>query len=140
MNLKCNGCFGGLPNAFPLGTLEAPFFQGTTPTLTVTVTLADGVTPVNLSGAVIYLTCKSDPSDSDPGLFQLSTTGGQIAILTQSGGTLGQFVVTFPGAATTSLRVLLSYPYDVRVILSDNVQTVLYGQLTLSQAITQAQT
>ena len=81
MNLKYNGCFGGLPNAFPLGTLEAPFFQGTTPTLTVTVTLADSVTPVNLTGAVIYLTCKSDPSDSDPGLssFPLQAVKSQFS-------------------------------------------------------------
>jgi len=138
MNLKCTGCFGGLPNSFALGTPEAPFFQGTTPTLTVTVTLADGVTLVDLTGAVIYLTAKSDPSDADPGLFQLSTTGGQIALSNQTTNK-GQFVVSFPASATASLSALLSFPFDVRVILSGNIQTVVYGPLTLSQAITQAQ-
>jgi len=137
MNLKCNGCFGGLPNAFNIGTPEAPFFQGTTPTLTVTVTLADGVTPVNLTDAKIYLTCKNDPSQADPGLFQLSTTGGGIVISDQSTHT-GQFVATFQSANTVSLSALLNYPYDVRVILAGNVETVLYGVLTVSPAITQA--
>ena len=137
MNLKCNGCWNGSPNEFPLGTPEEPFFQGTTPTLTVTVTQLDGVTPVNLTGAVIYLTCKADPSDADPGLFQLSTTGGQIGISPQSGATVGQFVVTFPSVATAALSALLSYPYDCRVILGGNVQTILFGPLTLAQAITQ---
>lgn len=139
MNLKCNGSFGGLPNAFPLGTPDAPFFQGTTPALTVTVTLPDGVTPVNLMGAKVYLTCKSDPSDADPGLFQLSTVTGEIVLAAQSGTTVGQLTATFPAVATASLSAMRSYPYDVRIILAGNVQTVLYGLLTLSQAITQSE-
>jgi hypothetical protein len=139
MNLKCNGVWNGLPNAFNIGSEEAPFFQGTTPTLTVTVTQADGVTLVNLTGATIYLTCKNDPSQADPGLFQLSTTAANIVILTQSGATLGQFVVTFPASATAALSYLLNYPYDCRIILAGNIQTVLYGAITLTAAITQAQ-
>jgi hypothetical protein len=139
MNLKCNGCFGGLPNAFDIGTDDAPFFQGTTPSLTVTVTLPDGVTPVNIAGAKIYLTCKKDPADSDAdALFQLSTTGGAIVISTQFGATLGQFVATFASANTAALSALLSYLYDCRVILSGNVQDVLYGKITVTPSITQA--
>ena len=137
MNLKCNGCYGGLPNQFPLGTPDAPFFQGTTPCLTVTVTELGGVTLVDLTGAKILLTVKADPSDADPGLFQLSTVTSEIVISPQSGATLGQFVATFASANTAALSALLNYPYDVRIILSGNVQTVLYGRLTLSEAITQ---
>jgi hypothetical protein len=142
-NFKCSGIFGGLPNAFNIGTPENPFFQGTTPTLTVTVYQPDGVTPVVLTGAKIYLTVKADPADADPGLFQLSTTGGSIVISTQSGAPVGQFVATFPASATVAagnLQPGLQYPFDCRVILAGNVQTVVYGELTLMQAITQAVT
>ena len=134
---KCEGYFGDSPNEFDLGTPDNPFFQGTTPSLTVTVLDSAGV-PVNISGATIYLTAKADPLDADPGLFQLSTTNAEIVISPQSGDTIGQYVATFPATATKNLSALLHYLYDSRIILAGNVQTVLFGELTLTQAITTA--
>ena len=136
-NFKCSACFGET-NDFDIGTPDAPFFPGTTPTLTVDVTDVDGVTPVVLTGAVIYLTCKKDPGDADPGLFQLSTTSGEIVLSPQSGSTVGQFVVTFPSDATANLSAMLDYLYDVRIILAGDIQNVLFGTLRLTPTITQA--
>jgi len=115
------------------------FVQGNTPGLTVTVTLPDGVTKVDLTGAVIYLTAKEDPSEADPGLFQLSTVSGDIDISDQETN-LGEYVVTFPAAATANLSALKEYFWDSKVELNGILQTVIGGKLTLTQAITQAGT
>jgi hypothetical protein len=115
------------------------FVQGNTPSLTVTVTEADGVTLVDITDATIYLTCKADPGDTDDdALFQLSTTRGDIVIPDQSGVLKGQYIVTFPAAATEALSALLKYPYDSKVELGGNLQTVIGGTIQLTQAITRA--
>ena len=126
-------------NDFNIGGDVVPFFAGDTPSLTVDVTEPDGITPVNISQALIILTCKVNPDDSDANaVFTLSTDTGEIVISPQSGETVGEFVVTFPSDATANLSTLLPYLYSIRLILSGNVQTILFGAIKLKKAITQA--
>ena len=84
-NFKCSACFGET-NDFDIGTPDAPFFQGTTPTLTVDVTDVDGVTPVVLTGAyspAVFESnefkdyCFASPAAADALSSQLKTRFGE---------------------------------------------------------------
>jgi hypothetical protein len=114
----------------PYVPFDFAFVAGNTPSIIFTVTDGAG-DPVDVSDADIYFTCKSDPSDADPGLFQLSTATGEIVI---DGST---FTVTIPADKTKDLTAL-AYPWDCKVELAGNVQTVSGGALTPWPAITRA--
>ena len=51
----------------PYVPFDFAFVAGNTPSIIFTVTDGAG-DPVDVSDADIYFTCKSDPSDADPGL------------------------------------------------------------------------
>lgn len=117
--------------------LNLHFTRGDTYTIDADVFESDGITPLNLTNAVVTMTCKADRlcSDSDA-LFQISTVTGDIAITNP--GTLGQFVVSIPGTATISLSPLqLRSVFDIVIEIAPAYrETVFHGHLELTENVT----
>jgi hypothetical protein len=67
----------------------------------ILITITESGAPIDLTGRAITFTAKRSREDATP-LLQ-KTVGNGIALLTQSGGTLGQCVVSIVPADTTSL-------------------------------------
>ena len=114
------------------------FVRGDTLTLNVQYESSNGAcppvyTPIPITGASIYFTCKQYATDADPGLFQLIIGSGIII----TDGPNGKFQVIIPEASTLSLNCGVAMPYDCVIKpLAGGRDTVLKGTLTLEQNIT----
>lgn len=77
-----------------------------------TVLLADG-TPVDITGATIWLTVKRNARDLDSAaVFVLSTVNGRI---TFPNAALGQFLVTAAPGDTDALVLAEVFEYDIQI-------------------------
>ena len=110
-------------------------FAGSTVVANFTFT-RDGAA-VNLTGAVIWMTVKVRQTDPDPGIVQLSTTGGGVVI---TGDPLdGKATAMIDNTVTENLDVPASLYYDVKVKESSGVySTPIFGMLVLNAPITDA--
>ena len=92
-------------------------------------------TPIVITGAAIYFTCKQYKDDPDPGFFQLIVGAGVTII----NGALGQFQIVIPQTATSALAYGVSMPYDCVIeLVAGGRDTVLEGGITLRQSVTDA--
>ena len=109
----------------PFVELDLEIVPGDNGVVTVTVTDDAGV-PIDLTGAAITFTVKSDLATPDPGLFQLSVGAG--IVLANQTTNPGVFVITIPSADTEApvLNIGTTYQHRIRLTL-DSVSTTLFG-------------
>lgn len=116
-----------------------PAMRGDTYAFGVVATYEATGAPLDLTGAKVWATFKTDLADDDgvlPG-FQLSTTSSGVSITAPA--TSGTIVVTVPPSATASLEDTTLFFWDVQVRLSDGVtKTVARGTLTFLADVTLA--
>lgn len=94
------------------GTLSEVLVRGSTHRFRVSVLNEIDLTPVNISGwTQFWCTAKETPLDADPGVFQLTLSGGGIAILNASQGLIE---VTIPDTTFTTPGVSAHYYLDVK--------------------------
>ena len=112
------------------------FTRGDTFTLNITYESVQGRPPVkkpiNITGATILMTVKNNPTDPDPGMFQLSVGSG--IIITDALN--GKFSITIPTADSMSLNCNRAYAFDVVIKLNGNRDTVLNGTINVKQNVT----
>lgn len=92
----------------------------------------DGVTsPFPMTGATITMTAKYKISDPDPGVFQITSTGGAIVVRSGIGETHIADVVV-PPTATDSMTAAAVLEYDIQVTWSATLKKTLQdGTLTV---------
>lgn len=115
-------------------------FRGDSLVFELTVTEDDG-SRRNLQNDDLWMTAKYYKSDPDSAaVFQVSKSGGQITLQTQSGATLGKADIVVPESATSSLTKQVRLWYDVQVRSTSPARTftVAHGWLTIKQDITRA--
>lgn len=91
-----------------------------------------GITsPFPMTGASIVMTAKYRISDPDPGVFQITSTGGEIVVRSGLGEThIADGVV--PPIATDSMTAAAVLEYDIQVTWSATVKHTLQdGTLTV---------
>lgn len=102
------------------------------------VTRPLGGPPVDLTGAKIWMTAKRRQEDPDSAaVFQISTTGGDIAILNAVNG---DYQVTVPPSATLALEaksLTLYFDVQLREVAGNRVTTIDEGGLTVTSDVTQ---
>lgn len=105
-------------------------------TLVIDLTVTRNAAAVNLTGASLWMTAKTDFSGADPGQFQ-KTVGVGITITNAAGG-LAQIVVApadtdAVGATTTTFK------YDIQLKeASGRVSTIQIGLLTVEPDVTRS--
>ncbi len=109
--------------------------------LTCTRTSSTGViTPVNLAGAILWMTVKTQYSDPDPGVAQVTSTvsntyGGIIV----TDATNGLATATFYDTTFASVIGPVDFYYDVKVIEANGTESIpIFGRLTIKAAVTRA--
>jgi len=110
--------------------------RGDTPTWNLAVTNDDG-SAFNLTGCTIWFTAKYSPADADPGVFQLSTTGGEIVITNAVGGLATITPLTTSTSGLTQ-DVVLYWDVQVRTPAPVRTYTVGFGTLGVRRDITRA--
>lgn len=92
----------------------------------------DGVTSAfPMTGATITMTAKYKISDPDPGVFQITSTGGAIVVRSGIGETHIADVVV-PPTATDSMTAAAVLEYDIQVTWSATLKKTLQdGTLTV---------
>lgn len=110
--------------------------RGDTPTFQLTVTDRAGA-PFNITNYSIWFTAKNSVDDVDPGLFQLSTTTGEIAITNGVGGIAE---ITPPSTSTSGFTTDRTLFYDVQLrnAALTRTYTVCQGTLQVLRDITRA--
>jgi hypothetical protein len=122
-----------MKNCPPILIYPLVFVRGDTPDLDIQYTDATTGLPIDIAGAAIEMTCKNDPDQADPGLFQL-TVGAGITITDSANG---KFSIVVPTSATQGLSCLRSYLYDLVVKpVAGGRDTLFAGPLTLWQNVT----
>jgi hypothetical protein len=109
--------------------------RGDTPPWDLVVTDADGA-PFDLTGWTIYFTAKRRVDDTDPGVFQLSTTAGTISI---TNAAQGEATIRPLRASTNGLADEPTLFWDVQLSRAgtpDLTYTVAIGQLLIRKDIT----
>lgn len=114
-------------------------YRGDTTPFEITITTPDGAR-FDLTGCSIWFTAKRDKADADPGVFQLSTLGGQIVIQNQvDPATRGKATVTPLTTSTSSLTEDESLVYDVQIRTPGGLTyTPIVGTLFISRDVTHA--
>lgn len=114
----------------------APMYRGDTPTLRITATNPDG-TPYSLTDHTIWVTAKRSKADADPGLFQLSTTAGNVTILPSPDEDTADAIP--PSAATSALTADVQVYIGVRIKTpGGRVYTIYEGTMPIIAGTTQA--
>ena len=111
-------------------------FRGDTPTFELTV-LNDDDTVFDITGYTIWFTAKNLADDADPGVFQLSTTSGDIIIIN---GPEGVAEITPPITATNTFTTDRTLYYDIQIRLAaiSRTHTVAAGTLQVVRDFTRA--
>lgn len=113
-----------------------PMFRGDTPTLRITATNPDG-SPYSLTGHTIWVTAKRSKADADPGLFQLSTTSGNVTVNAAPNDDTADAVP--PSAATSALTADVQAYVGVRIKTpGGRVYTIYEGTMPIVAGTTQA--
>lgn len=100
-------------------------------------TVNDVRTPEPMTGATITMTAKRSLADADPGVFQITSTGG--AIVVRGGLETHIADVVVPPTATASLTTNEVLQYDIQVEWSPTiVHTLQRGSLTVELDVTQS--
>lgn len=97
--------------------------QGNATTLSGTVT--SGGSAYNLTGVTLNMVIKASAAATDASGTTLSTTTGEISVVSAAGGT---FSVTVP---STSVATAGQTWYRVDAVSGGNTRTVIYGPLTV---------
>lgn len=102
---------------------------------------ASGVqTPVDLTGATLYMTVKYRYADPDPGFAQITSAGANVSggiIVTDAAN--GLATATFYDTVTTGVSGQTAFVYDVKVIEADGDESIpIFGTLTITPAVTRA--
>lgn len=94
------------------------------------------ITPIDITNAIIYFTCKQYKNDPDAhALFQLTVGSG----ITITSAVNGNFQVKIPSVDTENLACHAPYFYDCVIeVVGGNRDTVLRGKLTLLENTTDA--
>lgn len=110
--------------------------RGDTPTFLLTVTDRAGAA-FDITNYTIWLTAKNSPDDPDPGVFQLTTTLGDIVITNGPGG-LAE--ITPPATATSAFTTDRTLFYDVQIrnAALTRTYTVCGGSLQVVRDVTRA--
>lgn len=110
--------------------------RGDTPTFLLTVTDRSGA-PFVITGFGIWFTAKDSPDDADPGVFQLTSTAGDIVITNGPGG-LAE--ITPPATATSGFTTDRTLFYDVQIrnVALTRTYTVCSGSLQVVRDVTRA--
>lgn len=97
----------------------------------------NGVTTAEpMTGASIKMTAKNSLTDADPGVFQITSSGGAIVVRATPGETHIADVVV-PPSATTSLTASTVLEYDIEVTWSVTKRHTLQdGTLTVELDVT----
>lgn len=110
--------------------------------ITVTQTLEGETTPVDLTGASLWMTAKRKPTDKDnQAVFQMTTPTD---IVIDGDPTSGRAMITVPPEATASItyasdEAAVTLVYDIQVKTQTGiVQTVAVGKLLVNRDITLA--
>lgn len=113
-----------------------PMFRGDTPTLHITATNPNG-TPYSLIGHTIWVTAKRSKADADPGVFQLSTTAGNVTVNAAPDDHTADAVP--PSAATSALTSDVQVYLGVRIKTpGGRVYTIFEGTMPIIAGTTQA--
>ena len=87
----------------------------------------------NLTNYTVTLTCKRDLNDNSP-FFQLTSPLSGIEV---TDATAGEFTVTIPSSATTSLeRYVYRLPYDIKITNGSINHTLTRGYLIVVPGVT----
>jgi hypothetical protein len=97
--------------------------QGNDETLSGLVLQADDGTPLDLTGVALEMLLKATPETPDEDATVLSTTGGQIAIVSAAAGT---YSVNVPDSALTEAG---DRWYRVDAVAGTSRKTIVYGPL-----------
>lgn len=95
----------------------------------------DNNAPIDITGATIWMTAKASKDDADPGVFQISTTSGDITITDGSGGRARIVVPANATSAFTADRTLF-FDVQVKLLVSSRVHTPVEGTLVVKRDIT----
>jgi len=94
---------------------------------------------IDLNQYAVWFTAKKNQNDLDSAAVFMKTVGSGITLKTQSGGTLGGFVIELPPSDTLGLVYAFPLWYDVQVKGSDNkVYTADSGTLSVALDVTRA--
>ncbi len=111
-------------------------YRGDTPTLRITATNPDG-SPYSLTGHTIWVTAKRSKADADPGIFQLSTTEGNVTVLGAPDDDKADAVPS--SADTAALTADVQAYIGVRIKTpAGRVYTIFEGVLPIVAGTTQA--
>ncbi len=110
--------------------------RGDTPTFRLLVMDRSGV-PFNITNFGIWLTAKDNVGDADPGVFQLTSVGGDIVITNGPGG---EAEITPPELATSVFTTDRTLYYDVQIrnAALTRTYTVCAGTLQVLRDVTRA--
>jgi hypothetical protein len=114
----------------PFVELDLIIVPGDNGVITVTVTDGSG-NAIDLTGAAITFTVKSDLGQADPGIFQLAVGTG--IVLANQTTSPGVFTITIPAVDTAPpiLQPGILYQHRTRLTLSGVATTLLGGTLLL---------
>lgn len=96
----------------------------------------DGVTSAySMTGATIKMTAKRSLADADPGVFQITSSGGAIVVRLAPNDAIADVVV--PPSATSALTTSEVLYYDIQVTWSPIiVHTLQKGTITVELDVT----
>lgn len=112
--------------------------RGDTRTFTIPVVNPDTGAAINIAGATFWATAKRQLSDADPGVFQLTSAAGDIAI---TDAATGIATATIAPAKTSGLTAPATLLMDVQMKDSTGVvSTLTTGKLTVKLDVSQSST
>lgn len=123
------------PETQRLTSQQRDLYIGSAPAYLFEIVDAAG-TPVDLTGATLWLTCKAADTDTDAAALFQKTNGAGLSITSAAGGTLlAQLTTTDTDASKfTADR---SYPFDLQLLTSGGEkQTLLTGFFRAQTRIT----